>query len=106
MAEAALDIARERGGGTDLVRRLLVRPDWVSSHSDARPDNEDRDDDVVAHLEAENRIVKAVLRSERQQTAALRARLAALTGGPLPDDVRADRDRWASLVERLLFAGR
>ncbi len=55
--------------------------------------------------------MKAVIRSEREAAAELRAQVAALTtqqaqDDTIQDDLRADRDRWASLVERLLFASR
>ncbi|AWB25441.1 hypothetical protein DA075_31615 [Methylobacterium currus] len=133
MGEAAIDISgqersgpdlKERSGPNldgrtgpdfDLVRRLLLPPGWLGPrpYRLPPPDEEEMEeiDDLVAHLEAENKVMKAVLRSEREAAAELRAQVAALTiqqaqGEDTQEDLRADRDRWASLVERLLFAPR
>jgi hypothetical protein len=120
MGEAAFDIAgqdREERGGPDfdLVRRLLLPPGWLGPRPYRLPPPEEAEaedlDDLVAQLEAENKVMKAVLRSEREAAAELRAQVAALSSqqtqdGTTQEDLRADRDRWAGLVERLLFASR
>ena len=117
MGEAAFDIAyRESDGpGANLVRRLLLPPGWLGPRPMRLPLPEEPPaeeiDDLVAQLEAENKIMKAVLRSEREVAAELRAQVAALTNQQAQDEdrteeLRTDRDRWASLVERLLFAPR
>ena len=106
----------ERSGPDfDLVRRLLLPPGWVGARPHRLPPPDEMEiaeiDDLVATLEAENKVMKAVLRSEREAAAELRAQVAALSiqqaeGEDAQEDLRADRDRWASLVERLLFAPR
>ncbi|MGX7708670.1 hypothetical protein [Methylobacterium sp. Gmos1] len=125
MGEAALDIPGQETSGPDLkertgpdfdlVRRLLLPPGWLGPRPYRLPPPDDDGieevDDLVAQLEAENKVMKAVLRSEREAAAELRAQVAALTVQQAHDedtqeDLRADRDRWASLVERLLFAPR
>ncbi|MET7243426.1 hypothetical protein ABZT49_08650 [Methylobacterium sp. EM32] len=125
MGEAAFDISGQERSGPDLkgrtgpdfdlVRRLLLPPGWLGPrpYRLPLPDEEEFEevDDLVAQLEAENKVMKAVLRSEREAAAELRAQVAALSIQQAQDedtqeDLRADRDRWASLVERLLFAPR
>ncbi|KMO09762.1 hypothetical protein [Methylobacterium indicum] len=117
MGEAALNIAGQERGGPDfdLVRRLLLPPGWLGPRPYRLPEPDEAPeedlDDLVAQLEAENKVMKAVIRSEREAAAELRAQVAALTtqqaqDDTIQDDLRADRDRWASLVERLLFASR
>ncbi|TGE01859.1 hypothetical protein [Methylobacterium nonmethylotrophicum] len=117
MGEAAFDIADRHGEGPDfdLVRRLLLPPGWLGPRPIRLPMPEqppaEEIDDLVAQLEAENKVMKAVLRSEREAAAELRAQVAALTTQQAEDEdrqeeLRTDRDRWASLVERLLFAPR
>ncbi|AWN53400.1 hypothetical protein [Methylobacterium sp. 17Sr1-1] len=125
MGEAAFDISGQERGGPDLkgrtgpdfdlVRRLLLPPGWLGPRPYRLPlpdeDEFEEIDDLVAQLEAENKVMKAVLRSEREAAAELRAQVAALSiqqaeGEDTQEDLRADRDRWASLVERLLFAPR
>ena len=108
--------SNERSGPDfDLVRRLLLPPGWIGARPHRLPPPDEMEieeiDDLVATLEAENKVMKAVLRSEREAVAELRAQVAALTTQQAHDedrqeDLRADRDRWASLVERLLFAPR
>ncbi|MFH6783007.1 MULTISPECIES: hypothetical protein [Methylobacterium] len=107
---------QERSGPDfDLVRRLLLPPGWLGPRPYRLPPPDEMEaeeiDDLVAQLEAENKVMKAVLRSEREMAAELRAQVAALStrqadGEDAQDDLRADRDRWAGLVERLLFATR
>ncbi|KMO38709.1 hypothetical protein VQ02_11455 [Methylobacterium variabile] len=117
MGEAAFDIAYRESDGpsANLVRRLLLPPGWLGPRPMRLPPPEELPeeeiDDFVAQLEAENKIMKAVLRSEREAAAELRAQVAALTSQQVQDEdrneeLRTDRDRWASLVERLLFAPR
>ncbi|TNC10876.1 hypothetical protein FF100_22255 [Methylobacterium terricola] len=125
MGEAAWSIADQEGSGPergersgpdfDLVRRLLLPPGWLGPRPYRLPLPDEMEaeeaDDLVAQLEAENKVMKAVLRSEREAAAELRAQVAALTTQQAQDedtqeDLRADRDRWATLVERLLFAAR
>jgi hypothetical protein len=125
MGEAARSIAdHERSGADhgersgpdfDLVRRLLLPPGWLGPRPYRLPPPDEMEaeevDDLLAQLEAENKVMKAVLRSEREAAAELRAQVAALStrqaeGEGVQDDLRADRDRWAGLVERLLFAAR
>ncbi len=123
MGEAATDISgqggpdldRRSGPDFDLVRRLLLPPGWIGDRPYRLPVPDAMEieeiDELVATLEAENKVMKAVLRSEREAVAELRAQVAALTTQQAHDedrqeDLRADRDRWASLVERLLFAPR
>ncbi|SFV01642.1 hypothetical protein SAMN02799631_03845 [Methylobacterium sp. 174MFSha1.1] len=109
------DLKGRTGPDFDLVRRLLLPPGWLGPrpYRLPLPDEEEIEeiDDLVAQLEAENKVMKAVLRSEREAAAELRAQVAALSIQQAQDedtqeDLRADRDRWASLVERLLFAPR
>lgn len=109
------DLDPQSGPDFDLVRRLLLPPGWLGPRPYRLPPPDEvadeEVDDFVAQLEAENKVMKAVLRSEREAAAELRAQVAALTtrqaeGEETQDDLRADRDRWASLVERLLFTSR
>ncbi|ACA16796.1 hypothetical protein M446_2337 [Methylobacterium sp. 4-46] len=110
MGEAARDHAWQ-GGSTDSSRlqRLLLRPLPRAAAAPAvAPDEADEDvlEEELSRLAAENVIIKAALRSEQAEVAELRARLGEAAASESLEDVRADRDRWAGLVERLLFAGR
>ncbi|MFE1600816.1 hypothetical protein [Methylobacterium sp. ID0610] len=114
MGEAARDEGwHERAASpSNILQRLLLRP--VPRAGDLEPDMDeafavagDEDlEDAVSRLETENLVIKAALKSEQAEVADLRARLDALGDAETPQDLRVDRDRWATLVERLLFAGR
>ena len=92
MGEAALDIPGQETSGPDLkertgpdfdlVRRLLLPPGWLGPRPYRLPPPDDDGieevDDLVAQLEAENKVMKAVLRSEREAAAELRAQVAAV----------------------------
>jgi hypothetical protein len=111
MGEAARDYGRQDPGlDSALLRRLLVRPVPRTAEPLADLPVEDEADEsldeALSRLEAENLIIKAALKSERAEAAELRARLAERETAEEHDAVRADRDRWANLVERLLFSGR
>ncbi|RVU16126.1 hypothetical protein EOE48_17370 [Methylobacterium oryzihabitans] len=92
MAEAAYRFAREDEaiGDSPLLRRLLVRPsDRLRPRSaEAPPALPAGPDPLLARLSAENRVIKAALRSERAVAAELRASLAAL-GRPEGGDARS-----------------
>ncbi|WP_407522558.1 hypothetical protein [Methylobacterium oryzisoli] len=112
MADAARDYAQDaRRDGSPLLHRLLTRPvlravpstPVPSALLDEEPEEESADE-LLERLEAENQIMKAVLRSEREEAASLRARIAELSASADVETIRTDRDRWASLVQRLLFA--
>ncbi|MGF3027174.1 hypothetical protein ACQVP2_30710 [Methylobacterium aquaticum] len=112
---SVMDMNARSGPDFDLVRRLLLPPGWIGARPYRLPPPDEMEieeiDDLVAKLEAENKLMKAVLRSEREAAAELRAQVAALTTQQAQEetmqhDLRTDRDRWASLVERLLFAPR
>ncbi len=85
MGEAALNIAGQERGGPDfdLVRRLLLPPGWLGPRPYRLPEPDEAPeedlDELVAQLEAENKVMKAVIRSEREAAAELRAQVAALT---------------------------
>ena len=64
-------------------------------------------EDEIDGLEAELRVVRAALQAEQAESAALRAELEKVSAFATPvGDIRHDRDRWATLVERLLFVER
>jgi hypothetical protein len=119
--------------GSEMVRRLLNHSTRVRSAAAARPirpafgrladDGQAREqaleqgreqgrelarlEDEVARLEAELRVIGAALQAEQAESAALRAELDQVSAYATPvGDIRHDRDRWATLVERLLFAER
>ncbi|WP_375465164.1 hypothetical protein [uncultured Methylobacterium sp.] len=73
----------------------------VSEDGEAEPEH----DAVVARLQAEMALMKAILMAERAESTALRARIE-----PEPDalgpEARATRDRWAGMVDRILLAKR
>lgn len=114
MASAYGSPERIDGGGPDMVRRLLARTARARTHAEgarvARPfpeENEDEDEGEFARLETEIMVLKAALRAERQEVEALRAEVQQLASQGTPvTDIRCDRDRWANLVERLLFVER
>lgn len=113
MAEAARRY--QQAGGTDLVRRLMARPvrleqqvrtrlplaahAVVAAEADAEPE-------AFGRLEAELQVMKAVVRAQRQEVESLRAQRQVLTDSADSDDVRATRERWASLVDSLLIRAR
>lgn len=129
MASAAF---REEGfepAGAEMVRRLLshstrarssaaaarsVRPGLSrladelqgAPSRDASSEIADLEDEVV-RLKTELRVVRAALEAEQAESASLRSELdqASVYATPV-GDIRHDRDRWASLVERLLFVER
>lgn len=116
MAEPAWRMRNENG--SDAVRRLIARPiriDLAQSSPLGAPvaagdetDDLDRGADAE-RLRAEVMVMKAVLASERRETAQLRACIgldADDAAELLTDEARAVRDRWATLVDRLLQAPR
>ncbi|MGU3328638.1 hypothetical protein ACLBXB_17015 [Methylobacterium mesophilicum] len=131
MAEAARSY--QQAGSSDLVRRLIARPVRLEqqartrlplpgqalsgqalSGQDPRVSGAAQDDlsedfdeaDEIARLETELQVMKAVLRAQRQEVEALRAQRQLLTESAASDDVRATRERWASLVDTLLIRAR
>ncbi|CAM2880717.1 hypothetical protein [Methylobacterium mesophilicum] len=131
MAEAARRY--QQAGSSDLVRRLIARPVRLEqqartrlplpgqalsgqalSGQDPRVSGAAQDDlsedfdeaDEIARLETELQVMKAVLRAQRQEVEALRAQRQLLTESAASDDVRATRERWASLVDTLLIRAR
>ncbi|MCJ2126599.1 hypothetical protein [Methylobacterium sp. J-077] len=121
MAEAARRY--QQAGSSDLVRRLIARPVRLEQQARTRlplPGQEPRvsgapqddlsedfdDADEIARLETELQVMKAVLRAQRQEVEALRAQRQLLTESAASDDVRATRERWASLVDTLLIRAR
>jgi len=121
MAEAARRY--QQAGSSDLVRRLIARPVRLEQQArsrlpltgqEARVSGAAQDDlsedfdeaDEIARLETELQVMKAVLRAQRQEVEALRAQRQLLTESAASDDVRATRERWASLVDTLLIRAR
>ena len=112
MAEAARRY--QQTGGTDLVRRLMARPVRLERQVRARlPMTVPADvavdaepDAAVGRLEAELKLMKAVVRAQRQEVESLRAQRQLLTDSTDSDDVRATRERWASLVDSLIIRAR
>ncbi|MCJ2140369.1 hypothetical protein [Methylobacterium sp. E-066] len=126
MAEAARRY--QQVGSSDLVRRLIARPVRLEQQArtrlplpgqalpgqEARVSSAPQDDlsedldeaDEIARLETELQVMKAVLRAQRQEVEALRAQRQLLTESAASDDVRATRERWASLVDTLLIRAR
>ncbi|GEP11559.1 hypothetical protein [Methylobacterium gnaphalii] len=121
MAEAA---RRTRNGqGSDVVRRLIARPIRLHAApaaqaavtSASRPIAEEPEMAVnepaeaassdIKRLRAEMMLLKAVLHAERSENASLRACLGVDEADEtLGAEARAVRDRWATLVDRLLHA--
>lgn len=126
MASAAFREETPEPAGSDMVRRLLnhsarARATAATAARPPRPalrladalqdDRQDRAiaglEDQLARLETELRVVRAALHAEQAESAALRAELDEVSAYATPvGDIRHDRDRWASLVERLLFVER
>ncbi|MCJ2012575.1 hypothetical protein [Methylobacterium sp. J-076] len=61
-----------------------------------------RTEAMVARLEGELGVMKAVVRVQRQEIDSLRAQRRLLTESSPDDDVRATRERWAALVDSLI----
>lgn len=114
MAEAA----RRYGGlGADAARRLIARPIHrqgarASQSAYERLPEFDTPAAAVAvatsdqtrRLEAELRLMKAVVAAERRENANLRASFD-IRDESLGEEARAVRARWAALVDELLQAG-
>jgi len=109
---------REPGSGGSAVRRLMARP--IRAHiagaaqpqmpalkaeatapvpAPAAPGPETGD---VARLRMEVLMMKAALAAERRESEALRTSLGLGEAQHLGDEARAERDRWAALVGRLI----
>ncbi|MCJ2080830.1 hypothetical protein MKK49_06020 [Methylobacterium sp. J-090] len=118
MGEAAL--RNDASFDTSIVRRLMARPlrlvetpmaeivplrAATPSTESVEPAEASAD---VARLKAQLQVMKAVLRSERDETAHLRARIATIaeSDAPLTPEAQAVRDRWAALVDQLLHSAR
>ncbi|KQP36485.1 hypothetical protein [Methylobacterium sp. Leaf100] len=115
MAEAAL--RTDEGFDSTIVRRLMARPlrlvetpmaEVVTLHPGAAaPENRAQASEEVARLKAQLLVMKAVLRSERDEAAHLRACIATIADPePLTPEAQAVRDRWAALVDQLLHTAR
>jgi hypothetical protein len=120
MAEAAL--RSDEGFDTNIVRRLMARPlrlvetpipekpiaQVVALHPGAAATGDRAQaSDEVAKLKAQLLVMKAVLRSERDEAAHLRACIATIADPePLSPEAQAVRDRWAALVDQLLHTSR
>ncbi|GJE53635.1 MULTISPECIES: hypothetical protein [Methylobacterium] len=118
MAEAARRTGY--GHGSDVVRRLIARPIRMRATPAVRtvmPDLEpaqpaaitpgidetDAPPSDIARLRTEMMLLKAVLMAERRENASLRACVGFDDADQtLGDEARAVRDRWATLVDRLL----
>ena len=115
MAEAAL--RTDEGFDSNIVRRLMARPlrlvetpmaDIVALRPGATASElPAQASEEVARLKAQLLVMKAVLRSERDESAHLRACIATIADPePLTPEAQAVRDRWAALVDQLLHAAR
>lgn len=111
MAEAARRY--QQTGGADLVRTLMARPVRLEQQVRtrlplaARADVEaEAEPDAVGRLEIELQVMKAVLKAQRREVESLRAQRQLLSESADCDDVRATRERWASLVDTLLVRAR
>lgn len=120
MAEAARRTGY--GHGSDVVRRLIARPIRVHALPPAKAtvaetepadvgdiaptlDETDLPPSDLARLRTEMMLLKAVLMAERRENASLRAAVGLDDANHvLSDDARVVRDRWATLVDRLLHA--
>lgn len=118
MAQAARQEMAETG--SDIVRRLVVRPLRISvrdaqdtatiiamvpaaSEDDDRDESDTISEADVLRLRTEVTLMKAVLKAERSENASLRSQIEKVDGpGASTDDARLVRDRWATLVDQLL----
>ena len=118
MAQAARQEKAETG--SDIVRRLVVRPLRVSvwdapntatviTMVPVTPDDDDQDELEEAstadllRLKTEVTLMKAVLKAERSEIASLRSQIGKVDApASSNDDARQVRDRWAALVDQLL----
>ena len=117
MAEAARRYGS--GLGADVARRLLARPIQRQAvrpvRSAALPQQAEPTiaeptaaepivvPDLTRKLEAQIRIMKAVLAAERRENESLRTCIG-MDDEPLGEEARAVRNRWAGIVDRLLHA--
>lgn len=109
---------REPGSGGSAVRRLMARP--IRAHlasaaqprppvlvgetaptasSAALPETEAKD---LVRLRMEVLMMKAALAAERRESEALRTSLGLTAADSLGEEARAERERWAALVGRLI----
>ena len=120
MAEAARRMGY--GHGSDVVRRLIARPIRLQAAPPAGPspaevepaddadevasiDETDSPSSAILRLRTEMMLLKAVLQAERRENTNLRASVGLEDADEtLGDEARAVRDRWATLVDRLLHA--
>ncbi|KQT46580.1 hypothetical protein ASG52_12735 [Methylobacterium sp. Leaf456] len=113
---------REPGSGGSAVRRLMARPIRAHIAGAAQPHlSVIRTDeaasipapaatvaptlpetDDVARLRMEVLMMKAALAAERRESEALRTSLGLGDAQDLGDEARAERERWAALVGRLI----
>lgn len=114
MAEAARRFPT--AGSPDLVRRMIARPVRLVNQTRTRlPEREGAalpsavepaSEAALNRLEAELGVMKAVVRVQREEIDSLRAQRQLLAESSPDDDVRATRERWASLVDSLLLRPR
>lgn len=74
-----------------------VAPEALAPSAEADESSAD-----LARLRLEVAVMKAALAAERRESEALRASLGLAEPEGLSDEARAVRERWASLVERLI----
>lgn len=116
MASAAIRETGTPETGAEMVRRLLAHSSRVRAQAGsariARPlgrltEEGPTADEEIARLESEIAVLRAALKAEQDEVAALRAEIEEIGAYSAPvGDIRNDRDRWATLVERLLFTER
>lgn len=112
----------ENGLGGDALRRLMARPIHVHAARAAEPVRPASAPEPVVEpapaagsareapadldrLKAEMLVMKAVLAAERRETRTLRTTIGLEAADEtLGEEARAVRDRWASLVDRILHA--
>ena len=108
---------REPGSGGSAVRRLMARPIRAHLADAAQPrpavpavrepspaPSADEAQDL-ARLRMEVLMMKAALAAERRESEALRSSLGLTAADGLGDEARAERERWAALVGRLIHGG-
>ncbi len=89
----------------------MARPVRLEQQARTRPPLAARaapeaDPDALDPGETELLVMKAVLRAQRLEIESLRAQRRLLSESADHDDVRATRERWASLVDSLLVRAR